>query len=279
MDKILNNYIEIKYFLGGKINMRIVNIANNNEYIQTFKYFQFDDTSLCKYFMSQISRCKFEIANDECLVKAIGEKGEIFSITFSNEDMNVSEFFTAFNRFRHEEPSIRVMSDRIFVKEYNEFRNSNGKRTVIDMLCDYKINYFICGNNLNYRRLYKLCSDELFTTNNKEFRNINYIDYQKQLINGNDIIHDEGIAGLWAFTANTTLKYIKGDYVNSQFVSEHENRIYVVSPVEDCYYLDTGTEVIGDKYKVEFSTSLPNNKSDLGKLIMYLLEDYRIDKN
>ena len=258
--------------------MRIVNIANNNEYIKTFKKFHSEDYSLCKYFMSQISRCKFDITNDECLIKAIGENGEIFSITFSNEDINVLEFFKALNGFIRDEPSIRVMSDRIFVKERNDFIHSDGKRTVIDMLRDYKINYFTCGNNLNYRRLYKLCSDELFTTNNKKFRNINYIDYQKQLINGNDIIHDEGIAGVWAFTANTILEYISGKYVNGQNISEHENRIYVVSPLEDCNYIDTETEVIGDKYKVEFSTSLPNNKRDFGKLIMYILEDYRIDK-
>ena len=259
--------------------MRIVNIANNNEYIKTFKKFHSEDYPLCRYFMSQISRCKFDITNDECLIKAIDENGEIFSINFSNEDINVLEFFEALNGFIRDEPSIRVMSDRIFVKERNDFIHSDGKRTVIDILRDYKINYFTCGNNLNYRRLYKLCSDELFTTNNKEFRNINYIDYQKQLINGNDIIHDEGIAGLWAFTANTILEYISGKYVNGQNISEHENRIYVVSPLEDCNYIDTGTEVIGDKYKVEFSTSLPNNKRDFGKLIMYLLEDYRIDKN
>ena len=259
--------------------MRIVNIANNNECIQTFKDFEFYDRSLCRYFMSQISRCKFEITNDECLVKAIGEKGEKFSITFSNEDTDIPTFFTSLNGFSDYEPSIEIMLTRIFAEEKNKFKASEFKRTVIDMLHEYKSNYFICGNALNYRRLYKLCSDKPFTTKNAELHNINYIDYDKQLINGNGIIHDEGMAGLWAFPANTILEYITGKYVNGQNVSEHESRIYIVSPLEDCNYIDTGTEVIGDKYKVEFSTSLPNNKRDIGKLIMYLLEDYRIDKN
>ena len=258
--------------------MIIVSIADNAECTQTFTEFK-ANLHLCKYFMCQISRCKFEITNDECLVKAIDEKGEKFSITFFNEDTDISTFFESLRGFSDYEPSVEIMLKRIFAEETNKIRPSKFKRTVIDMLREYKSNYFIRGNALNYRRLYKLCGDKPFTTNNKEFRNINYIDYEKQLINGNDIIHDEGIAGLWAFTANSILEYITGKYVNGQNISEHENIIYVVSPVKDCYYLDTGTEVIGDKYKVEFSTSLPNNKSDLGKLIMYLLEDYRIDKN
>jgi len=237
-------------------------ISNNDEIIETFEDADF---KLKKYLMCQISRCKFDITTNECSVKAMYQ-GEEVDVIFSSDDIDVYRFLTILNGFTDYENSIHFMSDEIYAKELNRIYEDKN-RTVIDMLRDYKLKYFITGKKLNHTRLYKLYSDKPLTTKHRKFHNINYIDYNKQLNECNNIIHDEGIAGLWAFPAKTIVEYI-----NMKYASEYGNKLYVVSPIEDCYYLDTGKEVIGDKYKVEFSILL-HNIDDIGTLIKYLLKD------
>ena len=87
-----------------------------------------------------------------------------------------------------------------------------------------------------------------------------------------NIIYDDGIAGLWAQPADTLLKCL-----NNTCMSRYGDRVFIVEPIRECFYLDVGKEIIGEKYKVIDSVSLCDIE-DIGKLINnYLLQDDKIE--
>ena len=60
-------------------------------------------------------------------------------------------------------------------------------------------------------------------------------------------------------------------------MSRYGDRVFIVEPIRECFYLDVGKEIIGEKYKVIDSVSLCDIE-DIGKLINnYLLQDDKIE--
>ena len=103
-----------------------------------------------------------------------------------------------------------------------------------------------------------------------------WINYESQLKVGN-VIHDEGICGLWAMPAESMKKCF-----NAKCKERYGNRVFLVKPVAGCFYLNDGPEIIGDRYEVIDSLSLEDT-TDMGVLCNYLLDDeknkYENEKN
>ena len=93
-----------------------------------------------------------------------------------------------------------------------------------------------------------------------------WIDYENQLKGGN-VIYDEGICGLWAMPAEMMKKCF-----NTECKEHYGSRVFLVKPIADCFYLNDGSEIIGDRYEVIDSLSLEDT-TDMGALCNYLLED------
>ena len=147
-----------------------------------------DNYQLIKYVVKQISRCKFEIIDDKCIVKA-RYKNEIIDVLLSN-DISVIEF----NRLLYiaeDEPSPEFMRSKI----------CNYNCTIFEMLTDYKTNNYVIGEKIKEEILYKLYSRVEIKHPERKLYDAKWIDYESQLEKTKNVIYDEGVAGLWAMPA------------------------------------------------------------------------------
>lgn len=212
-----------------------------------------------KYVLKQISRCRFEILNDKCYVKA-KYKDKKVEVIVSNET-SAYDFLKQISFVYGEETTPRFM--------YQKLNGYDG--TLIERLNIYKIKNFMRGEELKYQRLYKMYSREPLNTKIREWYDATWIDYEKQIKSTGDIIYDDGIAGLWAQPGDTLLKCL-----NDTCISRYGDRVFIIEPIKEYFYLDVGKEIIGEKYKVIDSVSLCDI-DDIGTLVSYLLQDEKIE--
>ena len=208
--------------------------------------------SIKNYALKQLSRCRFVIDDGKCLVKALYEE-EICQVVFTNE-LSVYEF-AQYIKSVSNEPSPQFM--------YDQIRTFNC--TLIELLEEYKRKHYISGSELMNEIWYKIYNPLPHSCEYRKVFDATWIDYEKQLWNG-DIIFDEGIGGLWAMPAEMMLECF-----NEECVEHYGNRVFVVKPVDDCFYINDGKEIIGERFKVIESLSL-EEITDMGKLIKYLVE-------
>jgi len=209
--------------------------------------------SIKNYALKQLSRCRFVIADGKCQVQALYENEiEIYQVVFTNE-LSVYEFVQHLMGVCNE-PSPRFM--------YNQIRTFDC--TLIEMLEDYKRNHYISGSELMDEIWYKIYSPVPHSCEYRKVFNATWIDYEKQLRSGN-IIYDEGIGGLWAMPAEMMRKCF-----NEESVEHYGNRVFVVKPVANCYYINDGKEIIGEQFQVIESLSLEKT-TDMGELTNYLV--------
>ncbi|EHO48246.1 hypothetical protein HMPREF9099_03112 [Lachnospiraceae bacterium oral taxon 082 str. F0431] len=105
--------------------------------IEFSKSFEDIGLELDKDLMSQISKCNFEIKNDECQVEVM-YNGEKARVTFSNE-INTRRFLIHLGGVSYYEKSIKLMYEELYVEEWNKCLS--GERKVIDMLREYKLKH------------------------------------------------------------------------------------------------------------------------------------------
>lgn len=204
------------------------------------------------YTLKQISRCRFEIDGEKCFVLA-KYKEDIVSVEISN-DISVYEF-SQLLYVVNDEPSPQFLHDKIRLFDC----------TLIEMLEEYKQKYYESGEKLKDEVWYKIYSRDPLSCEFRKVYDATWIDYEGQLESG-DIIYDEGIAGLWAMPAELMLQCF-----NEECVERYGNRVFIVKPVDGCFYLNDGKEIIGEKYRVIDSISLEDT-TDMGKLMNYLLD-------
>ena len=207
------------------------------------------------YTLKQISRCKFEIVDNKCVVKA-RYKDEIVKVVLEN-NINVSDFYQ-WSYVVNDEPSPQYMRSKI--KNFNV--------TLFEMLNDYKSNNYIIGEMIKDDIFYKLYSPTRICNEQRDLYDARWIDYEKQLKCGK-VIYDEGIAGLWAMPAKMLLNCF-----NEECKGKYGDHIFILRPVVDCFYLNDEKEIIGDKYEVIEKLSI-ENANDMWKLATYLVEAER----
>lgn len=213
------------------------------------KYYQ-----LRKYVVKQISRCKFEIIDNKCIVKA-RYKNEIIDVFLSN-DIPVNEFYMLLYE-AEDEPSPEFMRSKI----------CNYNCTLFEMLTDYKTNNYIIGEKIKEEILYKLYSRVEIKHPERKLYDAKWIDYESQLEKTKNVIYDEGIAGLWAMPAKMILECF-----NNECRKKYGTRVFILRPIENFFYLNDGKEIIGDRFEVVESLSL-EDADDMGKLTNYLVDD------
>lgn len=206
-----------------------------------------------EYAIKQISRCHFEIIDDECIVPVM-YKGDMVQVVFTN-DISVYEFSKHLYMVG-DEPSPKFLHSKI--KSY--------EITFIDMIRAYKREYYLLGKNVQDNLWYKIYSRTPLSCPLRDVYGATWIDYEKQL-KGGSVIYDEGICGLWAMPAEMMKKCF-----NTECKEHYGSRVFIVKPVADCFYLNDGAEIIGDRYEVIDSLSLEDT-TDMGVLCNYLLED------
>ena len=206
-----------------------------------------------EYAIKQISRCHFEIIDDECIVPVM-YKGDRVQVIFTN-DISVYEFSKHLSMVRNE-PSPKFLYSKI--KSY--------EITFIEMIREYKREYYLLGENLQDNLWYKIYNRTPLKCPMRDVYGATWINYEKQLKRGN-VIYDEGISGLWAMPAEMMKKCF-----NNECKERYGNRVFLVKPVAGCFYLNDGPEIIGDRYEVIDSLSLEDT-TDMGVLCNYLLED------
>lgn len=96
-----------------------------------------------EYAIKQISRCHFEIIDDECIVPVM-YKGDRVQVIFTN-DISVYEFSKHLSMVRNE-PSPKFLYRKI--KSY--------EITFIEMIREYKREYYLLGKNLQDNLWYKI---------------------------------------------------------------------------------------------------------------------------
>ena len=64
--------------------------------------------------------------------------------------------------------------------------------------------------------------------------------------------------------------------LNDTCISRYGDRVFIIEPIKEYFYLDVGKEIIGEKYKVIESVSLCDI-DDIGTLVSYLLQDEKIE--
>ena len=208
------------------------------------------------YVLKQISRCKYEILNDLCYVHAIYNNSKIEVIVSNN--ININDFLIQIDEIYKgvlREASIDFIRSKIM--DYNG--------DIIYKLREYKTKNLVKGKDLNNNILYKMYSREPLEEECRKKFGATWIDYEKQLQETKDIIFDEGIAGLWSFPKDVAYDCIRRKICRERY----GERIFVVEPIDDCFYFDDGKEVIGDRFKVIDSMSLKDEKD-----IMKLLNTY-----
>ena len=213
-----------------------------------------DNYQLIKYVVKQISRCKFEIIDDKCIVKA-RYKNEIIDVLLSN-DISVIEF----NRLLYiaeDEPSPEFMRSKI----------CNYNCTIFEMLTDYKTNNYVIGEKIKEEILYKLYSRVEIKHPERKLYDAKWIDYESQLEKTKNVIYDEGVAGLWAMPAKMILECF-----NNECRKKYGTRVFILRPIENYFYLNDGKEIIGDRFEVIESLSL-EDADDMGKLTKYLVDE------
>lgn len=202
--------------------------------------------------LKQISRGRFEMVDEEIISK-IEFQGEIIKVVFTNE-VSVSDFIKELCIADNREPSLDFM--------YNEI--SSCSLTLVQMINDYKQKNYILGSNINDAIWFKLYSKFNIQSEIRKMYHAEWINYEKQLEEGNIIYDTKGLCGLWAMPKEMLLKCF-----NEQCLERYGSSLLILKPVADCYYLNDRKEIIGDRFEVIDKIDF-NCIEDIGRLSFQL---------
>lgn len=200
--------------------------------------------------LKQLSRCRFEFKADVCSV-VIRYKNKLVKILFTN-DISLYKFSDLLHCYSNE-PSTYFMRNKI---------NSYDK-SLFTYLKEYKDRYYLLGGEYKNAKWYKFYNTVPLNDPMRILYNSKWIDYEKQLEEGNIIYDENNLCGLWAMPYEMVLSCF-----NEEFKNRYGSKLMVVKPVSDCRYINDGKEIIGDRYLVTDKYDL-TNINDMGKFIQF----------
>lgn len=201
--------------------------------------------------LKQLSRCRFVIEDNECVVKVLW-KDTIKAVIFNNE-ISIEELQDEFSSL-YEEPSLGFMRGKM-----------TDDMKLLDFLEEYQKHYYKLGVEFDTKYWFKLYSTAEIKDDMRNAYHAGWIDYEKQLESGEIIYDEKELCGLWA-----THKFMLFNLFNNTCIERYGDKLFVLRPVPDCRYLDDGKEIIGDKYIVEKQYDL-YKLNDIGKLCEFLI--------
>lgn len=214
---------------------------------------QKEASTIITLVIKQISRGRFEIADNICEVKIL-LKGEKRTVILSNT-IKIQEFRELMMWVSPKEPSLDLLYNKIGLN----------KESLLEFLKNYQDQFYKLGTEFENEYWYKLYSKTEIQDGMRELYQAGWIDYEKQL-EKETIIHDElGVCGLWAMPDNMLLACF-----NEQCKERYGDKLFILKTVPKCRYINDGKEIIGDRFEVIKKYDL-NSIEDVGKLFEHLL--------
>lgn len=203
--------------------------------------------------IKQLSRCRYVIQNNECLVEVLNED-EIIGVIFTN-DVSVKEIRDRIP-FLKGEPSLDFMKDKM----------SNDKISLIDFLEEYQTKNYCLGSEMDTDYCFKLYSLTKLENGMRELYHAEWIDYENQLKSGTTIYDENKVNGLWA-----TQKHMVFKLFNEESMEHYGDKIFVLKLIPDCRYLNDGKEIIGERFEVIEKYNL-KELYEVGRLSEFIYE-------
>ena len=225
------------------------------DYIKPDIGHQKDASTIKTLVLKQISRGRFEIADNLCKVKIL-LRGEKRTAILSNA-IEIYEFRKQVYIASPTEPSLDFLYNKI------------GWDNVPLLIClkNYQDQFYKLGIEFENEYWYKFYSKTEIKDGRRELYQASWIDYEKQLEN-ETIIHDElGVCGLWAMPYNMLLKCF-----NEQCKERYGDKLFILRTVPECRYINNGKEIIGDRFEVieKYDLSFIEDVGNLYEHLIYL---------
>lgn len=204
--------------------------------------------------IKQLSRGRFEIKGNECYVKILLDNS-VREIIFTNKiKPSIFEREICLALLHSREPSLEFMRDKM---------NCSNK-TLLVALKNYQDTYYKLGTEFEGEIWFKLYSKEMIVNDMRNLYQARWIDYEKQLEDGNIIYDEYTLNGLWAMPLEMILECF-----NDICKERYGDNLFILKTVSDCRYLHDGKEIIGDRFEVIEKLNL-NKFLDIGKLCKIL---------
>lgn len=218
-----------------------------------------DKYEINEFALKQLSRCRFEIYDNKCFTK-VSVNEDIITVYIKN-DVTIQDFKDRLNLIILPEPSINFMLDSIDDKNQELF----------SFLNEYKEKYYKLGTSFDEKYWFKLYDKTEIEDGIRDLYNAGWIDYEKQLENGNVIYDEKKLAGLWAIDKSMLFRVL-----NDVCKERYGSKIFVLKLSPNCRYLYDNKEIIGDRF--EFVRKYDLDKfEDVINFLKFLYEDEKMN--
>lgn len=231
------------------------------DYIKDDKWCHQDKSySIVMLVIKQISRGRFEIADDICKVKIL-LNGEEKIVVISNI-RKTEELKTLVKEIYHPETSLSFLQ--------NKMQNS-GIESLFEFLKEYKDEYYKLGSEFENEYCYKFYSTTEIEDETRKSYQVRWIDFEKQLEKGNKIFDELGVYGLSAMP-----DMMLSECFGEKRKKRYGNQLFLLKIVPKCRYIqcideERNEEIIGDEFEVMKKYDL-DSIEDLEEVIKDLSE-------
>ncbi len=200
--------------------------------IKTIYYNNIDEHKLKLLVIESIAVCNYKIKNNSIIITLTRLQEDTRIIL---NDQHKQEFYNDLIGFNHFEVTVDFLFKTIRELSYT---------SLVKKLKIYK-KRLVKGRELNHTYLLKLYSKAEIKSQEREKHNALWIDYEQQLKTSNTIKDSKYGLGIWSFPVKEIEKCL-----NKECYQNYGKQLFVLQPIKNVKYIDTGLEVIGKKYKV-----------------------------
>lgn len=208
--------------------------------------------------LKQLSRGNFTI-KDECIFVEIELFGNRYEVRFDNS-LSVQEIMDLAYIASPHEPSLDYLRNKLFGVRNESF---------LSAMVFFQDNCYLSGDHFNEEIWVKLYSTKPIESAERELYQAGWVDYEKQLKEGNIIFDEKGLVGLFAMPVEQILKCL-----NEECKEKYGDKLLVLKTVDDCFYINDGKEIIGNRFLVDKKINL-DQWEDIKVLYEILLEQKR----
>lgn len=216
---------------------------------------------ICPLVVKQLSRARFEISDqNQCKLRII-HSDTIIEVYFDSM-ITIADFNHILYGIPTGEPSLDYFRD--YINNYIAHNDCNGNTDIITVLREYQNSQYKSGSNFENQLWFKIYSDTPIENGMRKLYGAVWIDYEKQLSDGNIIYDKQHTNGIWAMPFS-----VFKDCFNEECNEKYGDKFFAIQPLPDCQYIYDKKELIGDRFRVVFKSTLDN-----AKCYMPLIEQY-----
>lgn len=184
--------------------------------------------------LKQISRCRFQIEGEKCIVNIIWE-GIKMKLVVTN-DISVYDFIQQLWTVSPREMSVNFMLEKLY-----QFKGD-----LLNVLEQYKNKYLKSASDFRGEIWIKMYSNFELEHPMRKIYNATWLDYEKQLEQGNIIYDENEVCGIWAMSKSFCHKVF-----DEKCIEHYGDRVLIVEPIDGELYFNDGPELIGKRYLVK----------------------------